>query len=54
MVPPMVLGLAKSPLVDQYDLSSLRTLFCGAAPLGAELSIEAGNRVGCAVVQGYG
>ena len=54
MVPPMVLGLAKSPLVDQYDLSSLRTLFCGAAPLGAELSIEAGNRVGCPVVQGYG
>ena len=54
LVPPVVLGLAKSPLVDQFDLSSVRTIFCGAAPLGRELSIEAGDRIGCPVVQGYG
>jgi acyl-CoA synthetase (AMP-forming)/AMP-acid ligase II len=53
-VPPMVLGLAKSPDVDNYDLSSLKQIFCGAAPLGAELSQEAAARVGCEVVQGYG
>ena len=53
-VPPMVLGLAKSPVVDQYDLSSLKQIFSGAAPLGAELAAEAGERVGCEVVQGYG
>jgi 4-coumarate--CoA ligase len=53
-VPPIVLGLAKSPLVDQYDVSSLRKIFSGAAPLGAELADEAAARVGCVVVQGYG
>ncbi len=53
-VPPMVLGLAKAPIVDDYDLSSLKQIFCGAAPLGAELQEEAAARVGCEVVQGYG
>jgi len=53
-VPPMVLGLAKLPIVDDYDLSALKQIFCGAAPLGAELQIEAGERVGCEVVQGFG
>jgi 4-coumarate--CoA ligase len=53
-VPPIVLGLAKHPAVDQSDLSSLRKIFCGAAPLGGELAEEAANRIGCAVVQGYG
>ncbi|NNL14998.1 MAG: AMP-binding protein, partial [Acidimicrobiia bacterium] len=31
VVPPIVLALAKHPLVDQFDLSSLRTVFSGAA-----------------------
>jgi acyl-CoA synthetase (AMP-forming)/AMP-acid ligase II len=53
-VPPMVLGLAKHPIVAEYDLSSLRQIFSGAAPLGAELAAEAAARVGCEVVQGYG
>jgi len=53
-VPPIVLALAKHPLVDQYDLSSLRQVFSGAAPLGAELAQEAAGRINCEVVQGYG
>ncbi len=53
-VPPMVLGLAKAPVVDNYDLSSIKQIFSGAAPLGAELAEEAADRVGCEVVQGYG
>ena len=53
-VPPVVLALAKHPIVDQYDLSSLVQVFSGAAPLGAELAAEAAKRVGCEVVQGYG
>ena len=53
-VPPIVLALAKHPLVDSYGLSSLRQIFSGAAPLSAELALEAGARVGCEVVQGYG
>ena len=53
-VPPIVLGLAKSPLVDAHDLSSLRRIVCGAAPLGADLTREAATRVGCPIVQAYG
>jgi len=53
-VPPIILGLAKHPIVDQYDMSSVRQIFSGAAPLGAELAAEAGKRLGCEVVQGFG
>ena len=54
VVPPVVLALAKHPLVDNYDLSSVKSLFSGAAPLGAELADEAAKRLDCEVVQGYG
>lgn len=54
LVPPIVLALAKHPLVDQYDLSSLKLVFSGAAPLGAEVALAAAERIGCDVVQGYG
>ncbi|KAL7099507.1 hypothetical protein ACP275_09G088200 [Erythranthe tilingii] len=36
-VPPIVLAIVKSPLVGKYDLSSVRTVMSGAAPLGKEL-----------------
>ncbi|KAL6997007.1 hypothetical protein U1Q18_007130 [Sarracenia purpurea var. burkii] len=36
--PPLVVALAKSELVAKYDLSSLRLLGCGGAPLGKEVS----------------
>ncbi len=54
LVPPIVLALAKHPLVAQYDLSSLKQVMSGAAPLGSELAHEASARIGCEVVQGYG
>ncbi len=53
-VPPIILGLAKHPIVDQYDMSSVRQIFSGAAPLGAELAAEASKRLDCEVVQGFG
>ncbi|KAG8738133.1 hypothetical protein FRC10_007255 [Ceratobasidium sp. 414] len=37
VVPPVLVVLASHPAVEQYDFSSLRFLFCGAAPLRAEL-----------------
>lgn len=37
VVPPLVLALAKNPMVDSYDLSSIRLVLSGAAPLGKEL-----------------
>jgi acyl-CoA synthetase (AMP-forming)/AMP-acid ligase II len=54
VVPPIVLALARHPAVDRYDLSSLRWLGCGAAPLGPELQRECADRLGCLVAQGYG
>jgi 4-coumarate--CoA ligase len=54
VVPPIVLALAQHPIVDDYDLSALRRLFSGAAPLGAEISGQAEKRIGADVVQGYG
>ncbi|RUS72972.1 hypothetical protein EGW08_019275, partial [Elysia chlorotica] len=38
LVPPLVLFLAKHPLVPKFDLSSITEVFCGAAPLGEELT----------------
>jgi acyl-CoA synthetase (AMP-forming)/AMP-acid ligase II len=54
LVPPIVLGLAKHPVVDQYDLSSLRLIVCGAAPVGPEVARDASRRVKCKLGQGYG
>ena len=54
VAPPTVLALAKHPMVDKYDLSQLSWVNSGAAPLSAELALEAGARLGCEVVQGYG
>jgi len=53
-VPPIVLGLAKSPAVDEHELGSLKRVLSGAAPLGAELAAEASARIGCTITQGYG
>jgi acyl-CoA synthetase (AMP-forming)/AMP-acid ligase II len=54
VVPPIALALAKHPLVDQFDVSSLKLVFSGAAPLGAELEQACTQRLGCRVSQGYG
>jgi acyl-CoA synthetase (AMP-forming)/AMP-acid ligase II len=54
IVPPIVLAFAKHPAVANYDLSNLRYLFSGAAPLGAELAEACEQRLGIRVRQGYG
>ena len=54
IVPPIVLSLSKNPIVDNYQLPKLRTLFSGAAPLGEELTRACMDRLGCNIRQGYG
>jgi acyl-CoA synthetase (AMP-forming)/AMP-acid ligase II len=54
LVPPIILALAKHPMVDGYDLSSLKQIFSGAAPLSADLQNAVSERIGCIAVQGYG
>ncbi|EPQ28328.1 uncharacterized protein PFL1_04155 [Pseudozyma flocculosa PF-1] len=40
VVPPILVQLTKNPKTDQYNLSSLKWVLSGAAPLGIELSNE--------------
>jgi acyl-CoA synthetase (AMP-forming)/AMP-acid ligase II len=54
IVPPIVLGLAKHPALDQFDLRSVRLVFSGAAPLGEEIARTVSAKLGCPVAQGYG
>jgi acyl-CoA synthetase (AMP-forming)/AMP-acid ligase II len=60
VAPPILLALAKHPLVDEYDLSSLTSILSGAAPLDESLAqaveqrLRKGADTGVSVAQGYG
>ncbi|KAE8056776.1 hypothetical protein FH972_013516 [Carpinus fangiana] len=54
-VPPIVLAIAKSPDVQRYDVSSIRTVMSGAAPMGKELEDAVRAKLPNAKLgQGYG
>ena len=54
VVPPVVLMLGKSPVVSNYDLSSVRMLNSGAAPLTRDLVDAVYQRLKIPIKQGYG
>jgi acyl-CoA synthetase (AMP-forming)/AMP-acid ligase II len=56
LVPPLMVFLAKHPLVSNYDLSSVKIVSVGAAPVGKELIQEFRRRHPSVqfVAQGYG
>ncbi|XP_022948656.1 4-coumarate--CoA ligase 1-like isoform X2 [Cucurbita moschata] len=55
IVPPIVLAIAKSPDLEKYDLSSIRMIKSGGAPLGKELEDTVRAKFPKAVLgQGYG
>ncbi|MCY7289435.1 MAG: AMP-binding protein [Cryobacterium sp.] len=54
IAPPIAVALAKHPLVDEYDLSSVHTIFSGAASLNHTLGAAVAERLNCRVRQGYG
>ncbi|KAI8391641.1 uncharacterized protein BYT42DRAFT_592036 [Radiomyces spectabilis] len=54
IVPPVAVHLAKSAIVEKYDLSSLRLLGCGAAPLSKEHIESLAQRIPATLKQGYG
>ena len=51
VAPPTMVFLSKSPLVDQYDLSSVKVIRCGSAPLGRELRSAVQTRLNISTVQ---
>lgn len=54
IVPPIILALAKHPLVDSFDLSSLKTIISGAAPLGGDVQEACSRRLNCIIKQAWG
>ncbi|MET9445771.1 4-coumarate--CoA ligase family protein [Streptomyces cinerochromogenes] len=55
VAPPIVLALAKHPVVSRYDLSSLKYVISAAAPLDARLALACAERLGLPPIgQAYG
>lgn len=55
VAPPIALALARHPVVDRYDFSSVEYVLCAAAPLDRELADACARRLGLPrVLQGYG
>lgn len=55
VVPPVMIALAKQSVVKKYDLSSIKQIGSGAAPLGKDVMEEAAKNIPNAIIlQGYG
>jgi len=54
IVPPIALLIAKHPLIDKYDVSSISGWGCGAAPLGSDLVGLVEKRTNIPMLGGYG
>jgi 4-coumarate--CoA ligase len=54
LVPPILLALAKHPMVAEHDFSSLSMISSAAAPLDAELEKACARRLRCGVKQAWG
>ena len=52
--PRIILGLAKHPIVDQYDMKSLEMIISAAAPLGKETEKAVKKRLSLNVKQAWG
>ena len=54
IAPPIALALANSPAVDPADFAACAHMVCGAAPLDEALARRVEERLGVAMLQGYG
>lgn len=54
IVPPVALALAKHPMIDEYNLSSLRMMHSSAAPTSVDLIDAIYKRLKVPLKQGYG
>jgi len=54
VAPPVILQIATTADVEGHDFSTLKLVISGAAPLDAELSGRAEERIGVPIRQGYG
>lgn len=54
VVPPILIALVRSPLADNYDLSSIKSVASGAAYLSKELCDMVYERYRISITDGYG
>jgi 4-coumarate--CoA ligase len=54
VAPPILLMLARRKETKDYDISSVKYVMCGAAPLSRELQTEVSERYSLAITQGWG
>lgn len=54
VAPPILIMFDKRPETSRYDLSSVKNILCGAAPLSKELQNAIQQRFNTNVVQGWG
>ena len=54
VAPPILVMLSKRPETAEYDLSSVKNILCGAAPLSKELQNDISRRFKVNIVQGWG
>lgn len=54
VAPPVIVRLARDKMVDKYDLSSIKMITSGAAPLTKELVDMVEKRLGIKINQAYG
>lgn len=54
LVPPIIVGLAKDPMIAKYNFGSLQQIVSAAAPLGRDIEIAAKERLSCEIKQGWG
>ncbi|KAI1612733.1 hypothetical protein EDD37DRAFT_664153 [Exophiala viscosa] len=52
--PPILVMLDKRPETSKYDLSSVKNILCGAAPLSKELQNAVSKRFKVNIIQGWG
>lgn len=54
VAPPILIMMAKRPETQKYDLSCIRSIISGGAPLGKDLANEIAKKFNCDVKQGWG
>lgn len=54
IAPPVMVLLGKRPETLHYDLSSLKDITCGAAPLSRELQLDVAQKLNVSIKQGWG
>jgi 2,3-dihydroxybenzoate-AMP ligase len=54
LTPPLAISWIDSPLLDRYDLSSLKNVVCGGARMPPELRLKLREKLGCFFQEAYG